>query len=79
MTAKETERLARLEGRFDTFCEKVEELIHKMDDVAERITRVEEKIQTREEERRTVSNIRIWLIGLTVSTIIAVVSLILRR
>ena len=55
------------------------EIFEKLDEIGDRLTKIETKLETREEEGKTVLGIRLWLIGLTVSTIIAVVSLILRR
>ena len=55
------------------------EIFEKLDEIGDRLTKIETKLETKEEEGKTVLGIRLWLIGLTITTVVAVLSIFLRR
>lgn len=89
MTTKE-EKLAKLEEKLENTCQKLDDfengysefktkVFEKLDSISDKMARIETKIETQQEERKQVLNIRIWLIGLTVTTVLTVIGLFLRR
>ncbi|NMB82433.1 MAG: hypothetical protein GYA14_11510 [Ignavibacteria bacterium] len=89
MTIKD-ERLAKLEEKMENACNQLEEfengysdfkkeIFTRLDGISERLTKIETKLETQTEERRQVLNIRVWLIGLTITTILTVIGFFLRR
>ena len=88
MTAKD-ERLAKIEVTMENTCKNVDELtdnyssfkkeiFEKLDDIGDRLTKIETKLETRDEEGKTVLNIRLWLIGLSIATAINVIGFFLK-
>jgi len=87
---KGDERIARLEVIMENACKNIDdltnrysdfkkEIFEKLDEIGDRLTKIETKLETREEEGKTVLGIRLWLIGLTITTVVAVLSIFLRR
>ena len=89
MTAKD-ERIAKLEVIMENTCKNVDELTNnyssfkkeifeRLDVIGDRLMRIETKLETRDEEGKTVLNIRLWLIGLSIATAINVIGFFLRK
>ena len=83
------ERAIKAEVRLDEYCKKLDQITdtladfqkdtrNRFDNLSTRITALEAKLETAEEERKSVLNIRLWLIGLTVTTVLSVIGLFLR-
>ena len=83
------ERAIKAEVRLDEYCKKLDQITdtladfqkdtrNRFDNLSTRITALEAKLETAEEERRSVLNIRLSLIGLTVTTVLSVIGLFLR-
>ena len=90
MTARESEKLAKMEVIIGNTCKNVDELTNnyslfkketfeKLDSIGDRLTRIETKLETRDEERKSVLNIRLWLIGLSIATAINVIGFFFKR
>ena len=89
MTAKD-ERIAKLEVIMEEGYKHVDELtenyslfkkeiFEKLDGIGDRLTRIETKLETKEEEGKTVLNIRLWLIGLSIATMLNVIGFFFKR
>ena len=89
MTARD-ERLAKIEVIMENTCKNVDELTNnyslfkkeifeKLDGIGDRLTRIETKLETKEEEGKTVLNIRLWLIGLSIATMLNVIGFFFKR
>ena len=89
MTAKD-ERLAKIEVTMENTCKNVDELTNnyslfkkeifeKLDSIGDRLTRIETKLETKDEEEKSVLNIRLWLIGLSIATILNVIGFFFKR
>ena len=87
---KNDERLAKLEVIMENTCKNVDELTNnyssfkkeifeKLDGIGDRLTRIETKLETKEEEGKTVLNIRLWLIGLSIATAVNIIGFFLRK
>ena len=87
---KNDERIAKLEVIMENTCKNVDELTNnyslfkkeifeRLDNIGDRLTRIETKIETKNEEGKTVLNIRLWLIGLSIATAVNVIGFFLRR
>ena len=87
---KNDERLAKLEVIMENTCKNVDELTNnyssfkkeifeRLDVIGDRLMRIETKLETRDEEGKTVLNIRLWLIGLSIATAINVIGFFLRK
>ena len=87
---KNDERIAKLEVIMEDTCKNVDELTNnyslfkkeifeKLDSIGDRLTRIETKLETRDEEGKTVLNIRLWLIGLSIATAINVIGFFLSK
>lgn len=83
------ERAIKAEVRLDEYCKKLDQITdtladfqkdtrNRFDNLSTRITALEAKLETAEEERRSVLNIRLWLIGLTVTTALSIIGLFLK-
>lgn len=83
------ERAIKAEVRLDEYCKKLDQITdtladfqkdtrNRFDNLSTRITALEAKLETAEEERKSVLNIRLWLIGLTATTVLSVIGLFLR-
>jgi len=83
------ERAIKAEVRLDEYCKKLDQITdtladfqkdtrNRFDNLSTRITALEAKLETAEEERRSVLNIRLWLIGLTVTTVLSIIGLFLK-
>ena len=88
MTTRD-ERIAKLEVTMEEGCKNIDELtdnyssfkkeiFEKLDDIGDRLTKIETKLETRDEEGKTVLNIRLWLIGLSIATAINVIGFFLK-
>ena len=89
MTTRD-ERIARLEVIMEEGCKNIDELTNnyslfkketfeKLDIIGDRLTRIETKLETRDEERKSVLNIRLWLIGLSIATMLNVIGFFFKR
>ena len=89
MTARD-ERIAKLEVIMEEGCKNIDELTNnyslfkkeifeRLDSIGDRLTRIETKLETKNEEEKSVLNIRLWLIGLSIATAINVIGFFLRR
>ena len=89
MTARESEKLAKMEVIIGNTCKNVDELTNnyslfkketfeKLDSIGDRLTRIETKLETRDEERKSVLNIRLWLIGLSIAMAVNVIIFFLK-
>ena len=89
MTARD-ERLAKIEVTMENTCKNVDELtdnyssfkkeiFEKLDDIGDRLTKIETKLETRDEEGKTVLNIRLWLIGLSIATMLNIIGFFFKR
>jgi len=83
------ERAIKAEVRLDEYCKKLDQITdtladfqkdtrNRFDNLSTRITALEAKLETAAEERRSVLNIRLWLIGLTVTTVLSIIGLFLK-
>ncbi len=83
------ERAIKAEVRLDEYCKKLDQITdtladfqkdtrNRFDNLSTRITALEAKLETAEEERKSVLNIRLWLIGLTATTVLSIIGLFLR-
>lgn len=83
------ERAIKAEVRLDEYCKKLDQITdtladfqkdtrNRFDNLSTRITALEAKLETAEEERKSVLNIRLWLIGLTVTTVLSIIGLFLK-
>ena len=89
MTTRD-ERIARLEVIMEEGCKNIDELTNnyslfkketfeKLDIIGDRLTRIETKLETRDEERKSVLNISLWLIGLSIATMLNVIGFFFKR
>ena len=89
MTTRD-ERIAKLEVIMEEGYKHVDELTNnyslfkkeifeKLDGIEDRLTRIETKLETKEEEGKTVLNIRLWLIGLSIATMLNVIGFFFKR
>ena len=87
---KNDERIAKLEVIMENACKNIDELTNnyslfkkeifeKLDGIEDRLTRIETKLETKEEEGKTVLNIRLWLIGLSIATMLNVIGFFFKR
>ena len=88
MTTRD-ERIAKLEVIMEEGCKNVDELtdnyssfkkeiFEKLDGIGDRLMRIETKLETKEEEGKTVLNIRLWLIGLSIATMLNIIGFFLK-
>lgn len=87
---KSDERIARLEAIMENTCKTVDEfaerysefkrdVFERLDGIQDRLIKIETKLETKEDEQKTVLSIRLWLIALSITTILSIVGLFLRR
>ena len=87
---KNDERIAKLEVIMENACKNIDELTNnyslfkkeifeKLDNIGDRLTKIETRLETKDEEGKTVLNIRLWLIGLSIATAVNVIGFFLRR
>ena len=87
---KNDERIAKLEVIMENTCKNIDELTNnyssfkkeifeRLDVIGDRLMRIETKLETRDEERKSVLNIRLWLIGLSIATMLNIIGFFLRK
>ena len=87
---KNDERIAKLEVIMENTCKNIDELTNnyslfkkeifeRLDIIGDRLTRIGTRLETKDEERKTVLNIRLWLIGLSIATAVNVIGFFLRK
>mgnify|MGYP000883415450 FL=1 len=83
------EKVVKLEVQLEEYCKKLENIEKtlnelqkdtraRFEDMSNRLTALEIQLKTTEQEKRNVINIRLWLIGLSISTILALVGMFLK-
>lgn len=83
------EKVVKLEVQLEEYCKKLENIEKtlnelqkdtraRFEDVSNRLTSLEIQLKTTEQEKKNVINIRLWLIGLSISTILALVGMFLK-
>ena len=82
------EKVVKLEVQLEEYCKKLENIEKtlnelqkdtraRFEDMSNRLTALEIQLKTTEQEKKNVINIRLWLIGLSISTILALVGMFL--
>ena len=77
------EKVVKLEVQLEEYCKKLENIEKtlnelqkdtraRFEDMSNRLTALEIQLKTTEQEKKNVINIRLWLIGLSISTILAI-------
>ena len=83
------EKVVKLEVQLEEYCKKLENIEKtlnelqkdtraRFEDMLNRLTALEIQLKTTEQEKKNVINIRLWLIGLSISTILALVGMFLK-
>ena len=83
------EKVVKLEVQLEEYCKKLENIEKtlnelqkdtraRFEDMSNRLTALEIQLKTTEQEKKNVINIRLWLIGLSISTILALVGMFLK-
>ena len=83
------EKVVKFEVQLEEYCKKLENIEKtlnelqkdtraRFEDMSNRLTALEIQLKTTEQEKKNVINIRLWLIGLSISTILALVGMFLK-
>ena len=83
------EKVVKLEVQLAEYCKKLENIEKtlnelqkdtraRFEDMSNRLTALEIQLKTTEQEKKNVINIRLWLIGLSISTILALMGMFLK-
>jgi len=83
------EKVVKFEVQLAEYCKKLENIEKtlnelqkdtraRFEDMSNRLTALEIQLKTTEQEKRNVINIRLWLIGLSISTILALIGMFLK-
>ena len=83
------EKVVKLEVQLEEYCKKLENIEKtlnelqkdtraRFEDMSNRLTALEIQLKTTEQEKKNVINIRLWLIGLSISTILALMGMFLK-